>query len=92
MRTLDEVVARLDQILAETIQNRSRLAYFASLYRSMTLAVKAGIRAGRFQDGARMEVLDVAFAQRYVDAYDAHKQGRRPTGSWAVAFRAAESP
>lgn len=92
VHTIDDVVARLDTILAETVKDSSRLAYFASLYREMTLAVKAGISNGLFQDGARMEVLDVTFAQRYFDAYDAHKAGRTPTGAWAVAFRAAQSP
>lgn len=92
VRTIDDVVIRLDAILAETVQANSRLAYFAALYREMTLAVRAGIASGLFQDGARMEVLDVTFAQRYFDAYDAHQAGRKPTTAWAVAFRAAESP
>jgi hypothetical protein len=92
VHTIDDVVARLDGIIAQSLKESSRLVYFATLYREMTMAVKAGIQDGRFQDGARMEALDVAFAQRYLDAYDAHRAGRQPTGAWAVAFRAAASP
>lgn len=92
VNSIDDVVARLDSIIAETVKDSSRLAYFASLYRVMTIAVKEGITSGLFQDGARMEALDIAFAQRYLDAYEAHRLGRKPTGAWAVSFRAADSP
>lgn len=40
------------------------------------------------EDGARMEKLDVCFANRYLDAYDFYISGRKPTVSWQTAFYA----
>ncbi|HLN61123.1 MAG TPA: DUF5995 family protein [Symbiobacteriaceae bacterium] len=62
----------------------------AALYRHMTLQVKLGIEHGLFADGPRMERLDVAFAQRYFEAFDAYFSGQKPTDSWTVAFETAE--
>lgn len=90
-RSIDEVIARLDAIIDESTRANSRLAYFATLYREMTVAIKVCIGRGAFQDGARMEALDVSFANRYLAAYDAHRAGRPTTGAWAIAFQAAES-
>src|SRR5690606_9901383 len=65
--------------------------YFAVLYRRVTARVDDGIRQGRFEDGARMERLDVVFANRYLDALARYRAGEATTRSWAVAFRAAET-
>jgi hypothetical protein len=89
--TIDEVIARLDEIIERAIVERDRLGYFAVLYRTVTAAVKQGIAAGRFEDGPRMERLDVVFANRYLAAFDAHRRGGRPTESWRVAFAAGTS-
>jgi hypothetical protein len=86
--SIDEVVSRLDAVIARSRRDNSRLGYFACLYRSVTARVGEGIVAGRFQDGPRMERLDVVFANRYLAALDAYQAGRRPTRSWAVAFDA----
>ena len=37
------------------------------------MSVKEGIEKGRFDDGPRMEQLDVNFANRYLEAYDQWK-------------------
>lgn len=87
--TIDEVIARLDHIIDRARQGRSRLGYFAALYRNVTLRVRAGIAQGRFEDGPRMEQLDVQFANRYFAAYDRHREGHTPTRCWQVAFNAA---
>ncbi len=89
-RTIDEVVARLANIIDVSRRKPSRLGYFAALYRKVTISVKEGIRNGRFEDGARMERLDVIFANRYLEAYDLHRNGEPPTASWQVSFEAAE--
>jgi hypothetical protein len=89
-RTIDEVIARLTDIIAFARQAPSRLGYFAALYRKVTISVKEGIRNGRFEDGARMQRLDVNFANRYLEAFDLHRQGAQPTASWQVSFDAAE--
>jgi hypothetical protein len=38
-----------------------------------------------------MEQMDVNFARRYFDAYDAWQSGRPPTQSWNIAFEALEN-
>jgi hypothetical protein len=58
----------------------------------MTKAVAAGIDANMFENGTRMERLDVNFAQRYLDAWDAWQQGKPTTKAWRVAFEATEDP
>ena len=88
--TIDEVIARLTEIIDESRQRRSRLGYFAALYRKVTINVKEGIANKVFQDGERMARLDVNFANRYLEAYDLHRQGKQPTAAWQVSFEAAE--
>jgi hypothetical protein len=88
-QTIDEVIGQLDQIIANCIQTHNKLGYFACLYRNVTGQVRAAIAAGRFEDGPRMERLDVSFANRYFDALDRHWRGLTPTASWAIHFQAA---
>ena len=89
--TIAEVIAELDQIIATAKQEKNRIGYFAALYRKVTIGVKEGIRAGEFEDGARMERLDVIFANRFLDAYAANREGSRVSRSWLLSFNAARS-
>ena len=84
--TIDEVIARLEGILAECDSRRSGAGYFAALYHKVTCRVRDGIAAHEFEDGARMEQLDVTFANRYIAAWDAWRAGGQPTASWKTAF------
>lgn len=84
--TISEVIAALDIIIAETEAKSSPLGYFAALYRTVTVRVKEGIERGEFQDNARMERLDIIFANRYLEAYAQYKQGQKATTSWQRAF------
>src|SRR5690606_32939525 len=43
-----------------------------------------------FEDGVRMERLDVLFANRYIAAYHQWKGGGVPSGSWQVALDATK--
>jgi len=88
--TIDGVVRVLDGIIDDCLERRSRLGYFAALYRRVTVGVRRRVEAGTYVDGARMERLDVRFAQRYIDAYYQHRRGERPTEAWAYAFTAGE--
>lgn len=88
-RTIDEVIAQLDDIIARSIREGSRLGYFAALYRKVTVKVKEGIAQGRFENGPRMERFDVTFANRYLQAMDQFRRGQQPTQCWLVSFRAA---
>ncbi len=88
-QTIDEVIAQLSEIIDRSRRESSRLGYFAALYRKVTISVKQGVLNGRFEDGARMERLDVNFANRYLEAYEFHRKGEPPTASWQVSFEAA---
>ena len=88
-QTIDDVLAELDQIIHRARETRDRIGYFAVLYRNVTIKVKEGIAAGLFEDGARMERLDVAFASRYLTALDSFRQGQPLSKCWLVCFRLA---
>ena len=90
--TIDEVIARLDEHIARSRRERDRTGYFAVLYRGVTVRVKEDIAAGRFEDGGRMEHLDVTFANRYLDALERHRRGEPTSRCWVAAFAAARSP
>lgn len=87
--TIDGVLDRLQDIIDDSLRTASRLGYFAALYRRMTLAVRDGIRGGRFQDAARMEALDVAFANRYLVTREQYFAGELHGQSWLQAYEAA---
>ena len=88
--TIDDVVAELESIIAWCEGRGSRLGYFPALYRKVTVAVRDGLAVGRFEDAARMERLDVVFANRYLDAFDHYRRGEPITRAWAYTFRMAE--
>ena len=91
VENIEEVIARLDEVVATARRERSRLGFFAALYRNVTGKVKEGIDAGRFDDGARMGRFDTLFARRYLTAYDSFRRGEPASECWQVAFRAASS-
>jgi Family of unknown function (DUF5995) len=88
INTIDDVIAALDAIIQHAWDDRSRLGYFAALYRRVTRAVRDGIAKGQFSDGPLMEKLDVVFASRYLDALAAYQSGGKPSRCWKVAFDA----
>lgn len=91
MKTIDEVLVRMDQIVDECKSNQSRIGYFAILYRQVTRRIRDGILAREFEDNHRMEKLDVLFAGRFIDAYDSWQNGQKPTESWFLAFEASRA-
>ncbi|HFA48607.1 MAG TPA: hypothetical protein ENJ95_06250 [Bacteroidetes bacterium] len=88
--TIEEVIHRLEKIVGDALQNGDRLGIFAQLYLGVTRRVKEGIAAGQFENGERMERLDVLFANRYLDAYDAYLKNGQLSQSWKTAFDAAK--
>ncbi|KWX21547.1 hypothetical protein AFM11_25420 [Mycolicibacterium wolinskyi] len=90
--TLDEVVDTIDSVIQWSIESSSRLGYFAALYKRITIAVRTAVADGVFEDGPRLQRLDVAFANRYFDALNGHFHPgsyAKPTRSWQVTFDAA---
>lgn len=86
INTIDQVISVLDEIISETKNNNNPLGYFAALYRKVTIKVKEGIQDNFFDDGQRMEKLDIVFAKRYIDAYYAWQKKEVLTSSWQKAF------
>jgi hypothetical protein len=90
-KTIDDVLQELDQIIFTCRKESSRLGYFATLYRNVTIKIKEGIAAGVFDDGPRMERLDVAFANRYLAALESFRQNQPVSNCWRVAFETASN-
>jgi Family of unknown function (DUF5995) len=85
-KTIDDVINQLTSIIDWSEGNSSRMGYFAALYRKVTTQVRQGINDDFFDDGPRMEHLDVIFANRYIQAYYQYHTGQNPTRSWAHTF------
>ena len=90
VKNFTEVIARLEQIIAWAKENESPMGYFAALYYKMTLAVRDTVLRGEFENGSRMEQMDVAFARRYFEAFDTLQAGGKPSESWRLAFEVAQ--
>src|SRR5947207_2335420 len=85
--TIDEIILELEQIIDHCIKTKNKAGYFAALYHNVTCHVKTGIANGDFEDGARMERLDVIFASRYIDAWHAFNNKTPLSQSWNIAFQ-----
>jgi hypothetical protein len=84
--TINDVILALENIARECARTQSRAGYFAALYKRMTMAVALGIQQGLFEDGPRMEALDILFAKRYLVAYEAFRKSEDCSSSWQHAF------
>jgi hypothetical protein len=89
---IKEVLQQLDQILEECLKTNSRMGLFAYIYRRTTAEIAAEIERGNFQDNERLEILDVEFANLYLDAYRDYKKSTPISTSWKFAFEAASEP
>jgi hypothetical protein len=84
-----EALARMQAELAPLESAGSPLRYFLSTYSRTTGAVGEAIADGGFADGGWVERWDVAFADLYLDALQAHR--RDPSTApwpWRLAFGA----
>jgi hypothetical protein len=87
--TIAEVIGQLDRIIDWAIADSNRIGYFACLYRKVTVAVQEGVENDLFEDGPRMERLDVIFANRFLEAFRRHQNLENCPGSWLLAFQQA---
>jgi hypothetical protein len=87
-KTIDEVLDELDRIIDETVVADNFLGIFAYVYRRTTAQVKQAILDKQFEDNARMEELDVAFANLYLATYQQYTSGLQCSSSWQMAFEA----
>src|SRR5437868_13832162 len=93
--TIDQVVDTIQTIIGWSITASSRLGYFAALYKRITIAIRTAIAEGKFQNGPRLQQLDVTFASRYFAALNGHFHPGafpQPSHSWQVAFDGALRP
>ncbi|WP_068940307.1 DUF5995 family protein [Chryseobacterium timonianum] len=88
MKTIEEVLKKLDEIIIWCKENKSPAGYFACTYRIMTAQVLKGIQQKKFEDNPRMVLLDLAFAERYLTAWENYSNGKKCTNSWYIAFEA----
>lgn len=91
MRTIEEAIIKMDAIAAHCMEQNHRAGFFAVLYRHVKIRIKQGIDKKEFEDNARMEKLDVIFARRFFDAYDAWMEQKPTSQCWESAFAAAAS-
>jgi len=89
--TIDEVIQLLDEIIVISKLEQSAIGLFTMLYREVTVRIKEGIENGSFQNGERMEKLDVIFANRYLKAYYQYKAKEKPSECWEFSFQQAET-
>ncbi len=89
--SITDVVTQLNNIISWSKQHQSRIGYFAVLYRQMTIAVQKGILNSSFEDGKRMEQLDVNFANRYLQAWEAYTNKQPCSNAWCYVFDACQT-
>jgi hypothetical protein len=90
-RRISHVVDELWAIAARAEQTGSRLGFFAALYARVTAAIAAHIDERFFDDGPRMERLDVTFADLYIQAVKGRLEGADGVRqAWTVAFDACK--
>lgn len=87
---IESVIRSLNRIIEWAKETGHRCGYFAALYRKVTIAVRDGIIDSQFEDGPRMERLDVIFANRYLDAFERYMHGEHITHAWEIAFHSAQ--
>ena len=87
-QSIDEVIARLRDIVQWSRDNASPAGYFAALYLKVTIRIKEGIQGGVFEDDERMERFDILFASRYIDAFEQFRSGEISSECWQFAFDA----
>ncbi len=89
--TIDQAILEMDEIIKWSKINNSRVGYFAVLYQMVTKRIQSGIANGDFQDNERMELLDVIFATRYINAWKQWINKEELSDSWKIAFDATKN-
>jgi hypothetical protein len=88
-QAVESVVRTMQDRLDGLTPAQAHLAEFLGTYQRTTLAVGKAVDDGLFEDPDWVERWDVAFAELYVVALDAHLGGGTPSRPWRLAFDAA---
>lgn len=91
MKTIEEVLNKLDEIILWSKENKSPNGYFACTYRATTAQVLRNVQLKKFEDNQRMVRMDVDFALRYINAFELYQEGKKCTNSWYLAFEASKN-
>jgi hypothetical protein len=86
MNNIDDIILALDEIIANAEQNDDPSGYFAIFYRKVIIKIKDEIGLGHFDNGPRMEQLNLIVARYYVEAYSNFMSKKQVTLSWRKAF------
>ncbi|GAA5113943.1 hypothetical protein GCM10023339_18900 [Alloalcanivorax gelatiniphagus] len=85
---VDGVVRGMTARLHQLRPDQDHLRHFLGTYQRTTVAVGRALDDGLFEDPAWVERWDVAFAEMYLHALDAHVAGGAPSRPWRLAFDA----
>lgn len=90
MSGFDTLIERMEDIEGHLIAEHDQRRFFHSTYLRTTRAVKDDVAEGGFVDAEWAERWDLAFAQLYLDAFEAWENGDDTPGPWSVAFEASK--
>jgi hypothetical protein len=88
----DALLARMEEIDERLIAANDERQHFHGAYLRSTRSVLAEAEAGGFRDGQWAERWGIAFAELYLNAFDAWEAGEETPGPWRVAFEASQDP
>ena len=88
--SIEKIIEELESITTQNYKNKCLMGIFSAVYCRTTNAIHHAIVEKRFEDPKRMEILDVHFAMRYIDAYKEYERGNHITASWEKAFEATK--
>jgi hypothetical protein len=86
------LVARMEEIAERLTADNDERQHFHLAYLNSTKAVMADVEVDRFTDSAWVERWGIAFADLYLDAFDAWENGTAPSKPWQIAFEASRDP
>jgi hypothetical protein len=87
--TIERLLERMDALAGDLESEWDTARFFLATYARTTRAVAAALADGRFEDPAWVEEWDVAFADLYLDALEAHRRSpEEAPRPWRIAFDA----
>lgn len=91
VHSFDEVIARLQTLIAHFDEQHSRLSIYPTIYIKVTQGIKKAVADGHFEDPAWLERLDLLFASQYfriIEHFQAGRLDQIPL-CWRTALEAA---
>lgn len=87
-----ELVERMAEVGERLVADNDERQHFHGAYVRSTRSVLAEAEEGGFTDGDWAQRWGLAFAQLYMDAFDAFERGEPAPGPWQVAFESSRDP